>query len=107
MKTFVDAVNSDKIPDVSSLSIDAVINVCRETKTKSIKEYERILKTELLTLRGNDTKQPLDEHDIVTLHLSIYDRILNGVGRNLQCIEEDDQKCESEIDRRKFIVFDE
>jgi len=102
-----EAVNdADKIPQVASMSIESMESVYRTAKNAAITAYKKLLSNGLKKLRNNDDKQPLDEHDIVELHIAIFNDVLNGIGSSLQCID-DDEKCESAINRKQFKIYKE
>eukprot|EP01083_Nonionella_stella_P120541 361264_1 len=101
-------INSDKIPEISSMTDAVMADVFRVAKKKAIKQYRALLEKGLAHLRNGHDEQPLEENAMQNLHLSIWNKILNGAGKSLQptqIIYNQDNDEDNDIDDRKFADY--
>ena len=102
-----------KIPHISSMTEFVMANVFREAKNKAVTEYNSLIQTELLKLRNNNDKQPLDEKDIIQLHLKVIDHVLQKTGTSLQppqsqqAADDDEKQSGSQLNHAQRKVYNE
>eukprot|EP01084_Bolivina_argentea_P033527 61990_1 len=109
--------DSDKVPEISSMTTCVMRCVFRESKARAIIDYKQLLFDGLNELKNNNENTPLNEKDIIDLHLKTWNGILTKTGNSLQSffndldeLDVDDEKNMdidniTEIDKEQLKVY--
>ena len=104
----------NKVPQISSMTAAVMANVYRESKKNAIEQYQQLLNKGLNRLRNDNPHQPLDQNDIIDLHLQTFNTVLSESGSTLQVQklkngQNDDEKinANNQINQEQLKVFHE